>query len=320
MVTASAPGKVILSGEHSVVYNQPALAGALDLRCQVTLKEGEPGLQIHATDLNELLIYSPADLANVNDKKDVHKGFDNLAGAILAVTDSIEDINVDVEISSKVPIGAGLGSSAATSVAIVAAYREFLDLEFDREMISRQAFEAEKIAHGTPSGIDNTTASLGGLVHFQAGESKSLIIEKEIPLLIVNTNIPRNTKQLVTAVRKRKETVGEFMDGLLENMGLLTLQIEECLLSNNIKLAGELFDINQGLLDAIGVNHPKLSELIYKARNAGALGAKLTGAGGGGCLIVLTDQNSKPEIKSVLDLPGIDIYETSISPKGVMVH
>jgi len=316
MTIASAPGKVIISGEHSVVYGQPALAGALNLRCTAQLQNADKGLVIHAKDLNADLIYSPDDLQAVTQQQPVHQGFDNLAGAVLSVQDP-NDIAYSVSISSEIPIGAGLGSSAATSVAIVAALRAHLDQPFDKQDISDLAFRAEKIAHGTPSGIDNTVASLGGLVHFQAGESRSISLDHEIPLIIANSNIPRNTKELVMRVRQRKNTIGPFMDDLLQHMGDLTQMIESSLLDSDLERAGQLFDINHGLLDAIGVNHPKLAQLVTMAREAGAKGAKLTGAGGGGCMIALVDESSKDIVRAAMNLPGVDIYQTSISGRGV---
>lgn len=314
----SAPGKVILSGEHSVVYGYPAVVAAIGLRCDVTATDSTDGLNIIAGDLDRSVSYSSDDISNLLKGKIIHPKLDNIAVAALEMGGS--DLQTTIKISSDIPVGAGLGSSAAVSVATICAVADLQNKQPKPEEISRMAFRAEKIAHGTPSGIDNTIATYGGALRFQDGSITRKQIKSNFPMIIVNTEVPRNTKELVTNVRELKDKHPNSVNSVLNSISKLTDEFEKMFDEGALIRMGELFDINQGLLDAIGVGHPKLSELIWKARDLGVLGAKLTGAGGGGCLIALTyNVEEAKKISEKLRSNKLEVYHTEISSAGAII-
>ncbi len=311
----SAPGKVIISGDHSVVYKYPALASAIDLRCRVKAVEINSGLRIIANDFGISVDYTADELSRVGEGKDVHDKFDGIA----RIVNSMIDKGIQLEIESEVPISAGLGSSAAVAVATVAAIADLYEMDISRERISELAFESEKVIHGRPSGIDNSIATYGGLLVFNDGKIDLKELKYEIPLVIVNSKVPRDTKKLVASVADLREEIDEI-DKVLYSMGNITRNVIDTVENGDLRRLGKLLDINQGLLDAIGVGHSALSEIIWRLRGIGLLGAKLTGAGGGGCMIGLMENSDNNEkIIAELSTLDVDVIFTSASSRGVEI-
>jgi mevalonate kinase len=313
----SAPGKVILTGEHSVVYGLPAIAVALSLRCRVESKEISDSIIIDAKDLNTVIKYSLNQLESLN--TDIASGSDSIA---LLVYKLLPDKNrgVHLTIESDIPISAGLGSSAAIAVATIASLMDLFDLDLSKSQISELAFESEKIIHGKPSGIDNSITTYGGLLLFQDSSIDIKELTQSFSLVIANTGIERDTKKLVSGVAKLKNEHPALIDRTLKLMGDLSIQAINSIDKNNIDKLGQLMNINQGYLDSIGVGHEFLSRLIWNSRDSGALGAKLTGAGGGGCMIALArDLHHAKNIGDKLKLQGAAVYVTSMSAEGVRI-
>lgn len=314
----SAPGKVIISGDHSVVYGYPALATALNLRCHVIAALGEIGLEIAVENMSEGYTYSMNELEGINQGKKFSI-FDSLAMLVTTLIPTAE-IAIKLDISSEIPISAGLGSSAAVAVATIAAIADLFDLKFTKEEISSMAFESEKMIHGNPSGIDNSIATWGGLLVFEDGNIEKKELTHKMPLIIINSKIARDTKRLVASVAMLKENHDRVMGSLLTTMGTITQQVIIEVESGNMKKMGELMNMNQGLLEAINVSHPFLSKLIWELKEMGALGAKLTGAGGGGCMIALFESlDNSDMIKAKLMKLGVDVIITEASPTGVLI-
>ncbi|MCH8907683.1 MAG: mevalonate kinase [Candidatus Heimdallarchaeota archaeon] len=314
----SAPGKIILSGEHSVVYGYPALAIAINLRCEVETELNGDELVIESNELNEKFVYSPEDCNNVFEGKPKTK-VDNIAFAALSTLKLVQDSSLlNIHIKSQIPISAGLGSSAAVVVATIASIADLFQKQIPLAEISDLAFEAEKITHGKPSGIDNSIATHGGLIHFENGNIENKVITNHIPIIIGNSQIARDTKILVAGVAELRRANPDIINPVIKTMGKLTLELEEAVLSIDIDKIGELFDINQGLLDSIGVGHSKLSQMIWMARKFGAIGAKLTGAGGGGCMIAITKTDEEAsDVASKMEASGLSIISTQMSKTGV---
>lgn len=309
----SAPGKVIITGEHSVVYKYPALATALDLRCRVQAIPSNTGLSINSREFGINITFTEQQLELVRKNIPVHDKFDGLAKIVVSM---INAPSLMLEIESDVPVSAGLGSSAAVAAATVAAIADLYSLELVNEEISKLAFHSEEIVHGKPSGIDNSIATYGGMLIFEDGKITMQEIAEQIPLVIINSKIPRDTKKLVADVAELHSS-WPVMSGIIENMGTLSKEIINCIQKNDLPALGKLMDINQGLLDAIGVGHPLLSQLVWQCRNAGAYGAKLTGAGGGGCMIAVIDPKYMDYLREVLSAFDVDVLVTSTSSRGV---
>ncbi len=321
MGKGSAPGKVIIAGEHSVVYGYPAIAVALGIRCNVLSNNGEPGIFINSVDLDKNCKYNLRDISQLERGELIHDGFDSIALAIKETLKLInQEINIELDIRSDIPISAGLGSSAAVVVASIAAVLDLYGETLTKNVISSIAFESEKITHGRPSGIDNSIATYGGLLKFQNGNLHHKSLKHSIPLIVGNTKVARNTKKLVRGVADLKNQHSIIIDNLLKTMGEIAEEAEVCIENRDLEKLGEILDINQGILDSIGVGHGELSNYIWLARKAGALGAKLTGAGGGGCMIALAkDTKSLQEIVSKLKSENLNIIATEISQLGVKI-
>ncbi|RMG37140.1 MAG: mevalonate kinase [Methanobacteriota archaeon] len=322
---ASAPGKIILSGEHSVVYGYPALVSAISLRCTAYAQFlPEPGIEIISRDLNVRQIYSLDEVIRLKDIP-MNKKTDNLAYAVFKTIEHLEmdlrrENGVTISISSEIPISAGLGSSAASAVASVGAVISLLREKLENEVISKLAYEGEVLAHGTPSGVDNAAATYGGFLKYEKGEITKLDIVSEVPLLIVNSMVPRETKKLVGAVRERYNQNEAVMKNILAVMGKIPQEMIQCLSEGDYNRMGQLMEINHGLLEAIGVGHQALSEIVWEAKKNGALGAKLTGAGGGGCGIILPENEEQAlAISHSLQERQFKVFPTKVSHQGVKI-
>jgi hydroxymethylglutaryl-CoA reductase len=257
-----AAGKIILLGEHGVVYGRHALALPIPSAVGVTLTE--------APELSHDL---PAEF--------VTKLF-----AELGVTAT----NWRIDIDSRLPFGKGLGSSAAVAVALARACDAQLDLGLDNERINAIAFESEKLAHGTPSGVDNTLATYARPMLFNNdGELQFELLEPASapPVVIAWGDATGSTKEMVAGVRERYSSAVAHFDAIFDEMGRLSQEGARMLEDGDWEGLGRLMNICQGLLNAIGVSTPQLERMVALARQSGAAGAKLTGAGGGGSIVAM---------------------------------
>lgn len=229
------------------------------------------------------------------------------------------DRGFDISIRSDIPPGAGLGSSAAVSVALTMAINALLNLNLSKSEISDIAFKAEKIVHGTPSGIDNTIATNGSIILYKGGTIKPVKLNSRIPLVIGDTGIERNTAEWVRKVRLRRDRQTEVVTPIINSIGKLVMESLKFLEKNDLPALGELMDINQGLLEAIGVSTFELNKLINVARTNGAY-VKLTVQGGGGCMIALSPEMKQKQIAdALLKADGKPII-TNISQEGAKIE
>ena len=189
----------------------------------------------------------------------------------------------------------GLGGSAAIAVAIIRSVSKHFKLQLTDEEVNRFAFHCEKAAHGTPSGIDNTIATFGRPLVYQSGEQQRMdILEfpKPLNLVIGVSDHPSLTVDMVAGVRERWRRNSELYDSLFENFAQVADSGIAAINDGDYKALGHMLTINHGLLSAIQVSSPELDRMVQITRDHGALGAKLTGAGGGGSIIALCEDNS----------------------------
>ncbi len=280
-ITRSAPGKVILCGEHSVVYGYPAIAvpvSGLRARATISAAPSGSGLRIVAADLNETV--------QVKTALPTHP-LAAIARGVLAHL-ALPEPDATLTLRSEVPIAAGLGSGTTVSVAVARALAAHLGQELDTETVSALAYEVEKIHHGTPSGIDNTVVAYERPVYFVKGQPPTpFTIHTPFHLLIANSGIPSATRHTVAAVRQRWEANRATYEAYFKRMGDIADAAREHIEAGQIKHLAPLLDENHALLRDIGVSLPVLDQLVSAAREAGAWGAKLTGGGGGGNVIAL---------------------------------
>lgn len=260
--TATAAGKVILLGEHGVVYGRHALAVPIPDAVSVSIEAAD-----------ELSHTLPEDFVTC-----------------LLRELGVGKPNVRINVNARLPFGKGLGSSAAIAVALARAFSEHLDLGLDDQRVNAIAFESEKLAHGTPSGIDNTLSTYARPMLFRTGDGVQvdfLDVDSRPPLLIAWGDETGRTSELVAAVRERRDQSPQHIDAVFDQMDALSRQGADLLRAGAWTELGAAMNVCHGLLNAIGVSTPNLERMVTLARQSGAVGAKLTGAGGGGSIVAL---------------------------------
>lgn len=275
-----AAGKVILLGEHAVVYGSRALAIPLRnaVRVTATACEGVSRVRVADWSLDERI--DPGATTGV-------------AAALHRITSmlGLEGRQFDIQVSSSLPRGVGLGSSAAIAVGLIRAIAVCSKQEISDARVNEIAFECEKLAHGTPSGIDNTVSCFAVPMLFRNIDAQlrfdKLSNTKPLPLLLAFSHSVAYTSDVVAAVRQRREEQPSNFDAIFAQIDALAESGAEALRDGNLDALGRLMNINHGLLNAIGVSTPELESMVSLARDAGAVGAKLTGAGGGGAIVAL---------------------------------
>ena len=311
--SASAPGKVILFGEHAVVYDQPAIA--VPLAAVRTVAEAHPaetgaGLVVHALDVGQRL--------RVNWETPQTPWFNALIYpaqlALRALEAPIPDMTLRVR--STIPIASGLGSGAALATAIIRALGKAHERPFAREQLNALVYEVEKRHHGTPSGIDNTVIVYEQPVYFVRGTPpQPFTIAAPLTLLVADSGHPSPTRETVGDVRKLYEAAPERIGAVFERIGQIARDARAAIESGDVAALGPLMDANQAALRALEVSSPALERLCTAARQAGALGAKLSGGGRGGNIIALTPPEHVPNVRRALQEAGaVRIIETVVTP------
>lgn len=313
VIFAKAPGKIILFGEHAVVYGQPAIAIPVN-KVNATARvipniAAQPGeVRIQAPDIQ--LDASLSDLAQ--DHPLAYAVRMGLKAASLG-----QPPGFTLQISSSIPIAAGMGSSAAISVAIIRALGDFLGVSLSAEEISTLAFEVEKHQHGTPSGIDNNVIAHQQPVYYVRNQPiETLTIEQPTHWVIADSGQKTPTRETVSDVRKLYNSDPATFGEIFSQIGETTRNAREWLIKGEITRLGPLMDENQHLLENIGVSSPRLEQLIQAARDAGAAGVKLSGGGRGGSIIALSRPENIGQIETALLKEGAQRVITTILKKG----
>lgn len=323
-VIASAPAKIILLGEHFVVYGEPAIVMAIDKRAYARVeKRNDNRLHVRSMDLNlEVFFENGSFRVEQGDLKEAKMKFEPVKQAIEKVMEKHgRHVGLDVEINSTVPVGAGLGSSAAVIAATTAATGAILDVKLSKEDILRITYAAEKIVHGTPSGVDPAISTMGGTMLFQMDTGfKPLEVKTNIPLIIGDTGVERSTRVQVEKVRDLVDKYPRVTEHLMKAAREIVLRAIEALKENDLETLGTMMNINHALLYGIGVSDESLEWLANAARKAGALGAKLTGAGGGGCMIALAREEKLEQVSEAIQRSGGRPFVARKTEEGVRIE
>lgn len=309
MAVGYASGKVILFGEHAVVYGRPAIAvpvTQVQARAEVENAERGQGITIVAQDLGRTykLNEAPPD--------------DALRAIVVSTLERTLvglDHDLTITITSTIPVARGLGSGAAVSTAIVRALLDHFDRWLDSRAISDLVFETEKIHHGTPSGIDNTVIAFEKPVYFVKGERMEIFwVERPFLLVIADTGVQSSTKVVVGDVRRAWEREPVMYEGLFDDIGTIAEMGRRAIEQGDLEAMGRLMNENQRLLRLLKVSSPELEGLIGAARQGGALGAKLSGAGRGGNMIALVTPETCGQVSMMLRLAGAkNVIVTEVS-------
>ncbi len=298
MTIGKACGKIILFGEHFVVHGISAIAAGISNYCKISLTKSDENLFIGPEGTNQEI-----------SKKSVS----NILAAI-----GVKE-NYKITYGGNLQIFGGLGSSAAFCVAIVRALAKEHKLKLRNEQINAYAYEGEKAFHGNPSGIDNTMVTYGGVMLYYRGatfaENKFEQIKIGAPLHVVLglTGIFSQTVVMISKVKDFKEKNQVEFKKLADKMKGIITEARIAIEKGNLKKIGELMDENQKLLGALGVSIDVNEKLISAMKNAGALGAKITGGGGGGyCIALANDKKHANKILKAIEKDGFDGFCTEI--------
>jgi mevalonate kinase len=306
MISASAPAKIILFGEHAVVYGQPAIAVPVSsVRATAQVSRGN-GLTIVTANLGRTL---PIDL----DAEIVEDAL-ALTAKLVLKTLKLPPPKLTITLDSQIPIASGLGSGAAVSTALARALSGALGHQLDTETLNAIVYEVEKMHHGTPSGIDNTVIVYEQPVYFVREKPiERLQIAEPLTLLVADTGKGALTKIAVGDVRKLYEANKEPTQLVLDAIGGIVKAARHALEQGDIPALGPLMLRNQVYLQQLTVSSSELDKLVDAAMNAGALGAKLSGGGRGGNMIALVTPESTDRVQSALLQAGaVRVFSTVV--------
>jgi mevalonate kinase len=329
MVVSSAPGKVYLFGEHAVVYGEPAVPCAIERRARVNVEaRDDDRIRVNAEDLS-LNGFTVEYSDESDDAPDVDVSESLVRAGIGYIDAAVEqareaagepDAGFDITVESEIPLGAGLGSSAAVTTAGIDAGTRELGVELSRAEVAERAYQAElEVQEGEASRADTFCSATGGAVRVE-GDDCEAIEAPDLPFVIGFDGSAGDTGQLVAGVRALREEY-DFAADTVESIGDIVRSGEDALAEGDVEELGEFMDFNHGLLEALGVSSRSLDQMVWAARDAGALGAKLTGAGGGGCIVALdpTDATEtalgytpgcEDAFRAELDTDGVRVEET----------
>lgn len=302
-------GKVILFNEHFVVYGVPGIVSAIDSTANAEARKTGEGIIIR-------------------DERKGAKGYaeqkkiqqrDSIDRMLKAMDLNVERVSLEIILGGNLPSFSGIGASAASSVAIARAIAEEFRLDLSDKKINDVAYEAEKAYAGTPSGIDNTAATYGGLIWFKKAPRgvqntiERLSIKEPVEIVIGNTGIVADTKAMVAGVAARMKTNPEKYSQLCKQAEELAITARKALEDFDLRKVGELMNENHLQLKEIEVSCEELDHLVGLARENGAFGAKLTGGGGGGCMVALTPGRTLQEkVAATIESEGFKVLRTKI--------
>lgn len=314
MITASAPGKIILFGEHAVVYGRPAIAAPISqVRATATITPRQtPGITLLAPDLGTSweLDTAPAD--------------DPLAAALRQLQTAFnlpQFPPMNVTVTSQIPIASGLGSGAAITAALIRAVAAFLGRSQgqDNAWVCALTYEVEKIHHGTPSGIDNTVVTYEQPVYFVRRQPENQIepfrVARPLTLLVADTGVRSQTRDVVGDVRRQWQAQPARLEAMFTACGEIALAARAAIEAGQVLEIGRLMDENQAQLGQMTVSSRELDRLVTAALAAGALGAKLSGAGRGGNMIALVLPETETAVRQALYTAGAcQVLTTTLLP------
>jgi mevalonate kinase len=311
MATGHGFGKVILFGEHFVVYGRPTIASGISRRTVADLRPGKyPGF--HITDNRPaaegyIAKYAESQAKSVQlmNKAVWHLDFDSNP--------------VDVTLGGDLYCASGVGASAASCVAMARAVSAHFNLNLTDEQVNLCGLEGDKAYAGTPSGIDNTCSTYGGLIYFkknlEGGKNtmERMKLGKPLDILMVSTGITTRTEEAVAGVKERMGKDPSGFKKIFDEAEVIVHKARDALASGNVDEVGRLMDLNHTLLQRAGVSHPKLDYLVELCRKNHALGAKMTGGGMGGYMVaVFTCPNCQEKAAKACEAEGYKVIRASI--------
>ena len=314
-VTASAPGKLVLFGDHAVVHGYPGIVTAVDRRYQVRARRIDaPALQVR-TSAGRLHEVPFAALGKTQDPDIAY-----VAAAINQLNAS-EPLKHGLQlVTGGPPRSLGLGSSSAITVATLAAASHIHDVDLSLDELYSMARAAVLDVQGMGSGLDVAAAVYGGTCFLErAGEVPVALSVERLPLVIGYSGSKAGTVNLVKRVAGLRSRHPDLVEAILGAMGRISIRARTFMEEGRWRDLGALTDINQGLLEALGVGTGQLASLVYAARSARAWGAKLSGAGGGDCVLAWADGSVRADVVAGLEAAGGEVPDIACNVSGVRV-
>lgn len=308
MIEEKSISKIILSGEHSVVYGKPAIAlPVFGSKSYVKIFDNseKSGFIIKAPQLEKVFY--------LNEKKDIYNPIELTVINFLNINEISLNQNLVMEIFSEIPIASGMGSGASISSALIKALASFFNIPLSNEELYTQVFEIEKIYHGNPSGVDPTVIIYEKPLYFIKGKKPEFITKKPEPnycLAIIDSKIRSSTIEVVNLVKqKRDENILKY-DHLFDEIKMITEQIKSAFCNSDIITLGLLMNENQIKLKEIGVSNGNLDNIITLSKKFGSLGSKISGAGMGGVLIALIEKEKTDFFRNSFFNHGLNVIFT----------
>jgi mevalonate kinase len=319
-ITVSAPGKLMLFGEHAVVYNHPCLATAVNQRMQATVEVlDKPEFHLDAPDV-KVLQYKKK-MSELG-KGDIPKGAKFVEIAIKNFVEKYGFKNgLKITTQSEFSSQFGFGSSSASTVCILKSLSELSGKKLSRKQLFSLAFKTVLDIQGKGSGFDVAAAIYGGTFYFVTGGKiiKPLGI-KSFPLIVGYSGIKADSVTLMNHVKATAIKYPKVIDGIYTEIEKIVLLAKKAILKNDWETVGELMNINHGYLAALGVSTKKLADMIYAVRDTGGYGAKLSGAGGGDCIIVLAPLVKRKAVEQAITKAGGQVITIETNAEGVRVE
>lgn len=327
-ITVSAPGKLVLLGEHAVVYGRPCLVTAVGQRMKATVKLTDaPVFQLDASDVDVKNYKKPmSDLG----KGYIPKGAKFVEIAVLNFTSKykikggmskLSPAGIKITTKSQFNSKFGFGSSSASTVCVIKALSELTKKQLSNKQIFDLSYKTVLDIQGKGSGFDVAAATFGGTLYYVVGGKviKPLNL-KSLPLIVGYSGIKADTVTLINEVGEKAKKFPEIIDDIYTSIGDLVDQAHKALLKGDFETVGELMNFNEGYLAALGVEGKKLADIIYAARDTGAYGAKLSGAGSGDCMIALAPQSKKKSVALAINNAGGQFIDIKTNVEGVRVE
>lgn len=319
-ITVSAPGKLMLLGEHAVVYNRPCLVTAVGQRMYATIESlVEPVFELEATDVKVTGYKKP--LAQLGEGE-IFKGAMFVGIAVKNFTKKYA-IRGGVRITTKSEFSSlfGFGSSSASTVCVIKGLAELTNTKLNNKEIFDLAYKTVLEIQGKGSGFDVAAAIFGGTIYFViGGKVIEPITTESLPLVVGYSGIKADTVTMINQVAQKFADSPKKAEKILNAIAQLVNQAKQALIAKDWESLGKYMDMNQDYLRDMGVSTEKLETLIFAAKKAGAWGAKLSGAGGGDCMIAITPEDKVENVKQAINQAGGKVIDVTINVEGVRIE
>lgn len=319
-ITVSAPGKLMFMGEHAVVYGKPCIVTAVGQRMKATveLTDGS-NFELEAPDVKVEGYKKPmADLGN----GEIPKGAKFVEVAVANFITQ-HPITGGLKISTKSEFSSqfGFGSSSASTVCVIKALSEITGANLENKAIFDLSYKTVLDIQGKGSGFDVAAATFGGTLYFVTGGKviEPLDIES-LPMIVGYSGIKADTVTLINQVGEKAKKYPEVIENIYEQIEKLVERAKEAILQTDWQTVGELMNFNEGYLSALGVESQKLADMIYASREAGAYGAKLSGAGIGDCMFALHSVQDKLQVVEAIQRVGGEVIDVKTNVEGVKIE